>query len=163
MGIVTTSSETAFPYPAEVIYDFVTAPANWTKTYPGGPRIADVPERLPLQVGDTWTEGHPEKDRIFTWQLAIAMRPKMFVFNSVGNLSHDSQGNGGFPGRMTITYHFTQPGEGFTLFTRSMTIEAYRDAPLHDGFFRMVNPAHIDSYHAGIARELAVLHVDNKL
>ena len=55
---------------------------------------------------------------------------------------------------MTIEYHFTQPGEGDTLFTRTMTIEAYRHAPLTDGFFRMVNPAHIDAYHAAVAREL---------
>jgi len=32
VGIVTTSSETAFMYPPEVVYDFVTT--NWTKTYP---------------------------------------------------------------------------------------------------------------------------------
>ena len=36
-----------------------------------------------------------------------------------------------------------------------MTIEAYKHAPLPDGYFRMVNPAHIDAYHAAIARELA--------
>lgn len=159
MGIVTMSSETAFSYPPEVIYDFVADPKNWTKTYPGGPRIAGVPDELPLRVGDTWTEAHPDKDRIFTWQLAIAMRPKMFVFNSVGNLSHDSDGNGGFQGRMTIAYHFTQPGDGITLFTRTMTVEAYKHTPLHDGFFRMVNPAYIDNYHAGITRELEALHV----
>lgn len=94
------------------------------------PCIAGVPEEHPLPVGDTWTEAHPDKDRIFTWQLAIAMRPKLFVFTSVGNLSHDSEGNGGFEGRMTIAYHFSQPGEGVTLFTRTMTIEAYKDAPL---------------------------------
>ena len=35
-----------------------------------------------------------------------------------------------------------------------MTIEAYRDAPMPDGFFRIVNPAHIDEYHAAIARHL---------
>jgi hypothetical protein len=52
------------------------------------------------------------------------------------------------------------PGEGVTLFTRSMTIETYKRAPLHDGFFRMVNPAHIDGYHAVIGRELDALHDD---
>jgi hypothetical protein len=36
-----------------------------------------------------------------------------------------------------------------------MTIEAYRHAPLTDGFFRMVNPSHIDAYHAAVARELS--------
>ena len=35
-----------------------------------------------------------------------------------------------------------------------MTIEAYKDSPLPDGLFRVVNPANIDTYHAAIAREL---------
>jgi hypothetical protein len=156
MGIVTTSSETAFCQSPEAIYDFVTNPANWTKTYPGGPDIRNLPDRLPLQVGDTWDEAHPDptKDRVFTWQLAMAVRPSLFVFSSVGRLGHDTGGNGGLEGRMTIEYHFNRPGEDVTLFTRTMTIEAYKHAPLTDGFFRMVNPAHIDAYHAAVAREL---------
>ena len=39
MGIVTTSSETAFARAPETIYDFVTNPANWPKTYPGSAHI----------------------------------------------------------------------------------------------------------------------------
>jgi hypothetical protein len=156
MGIVTTSSATAFDHPAETIYNFVTNPANWTKTYPGRPDIRNLPDRMPLQVGDTWDEAHPDpqKDRVFTWQLAMAVRPSVFVFSSVGALGHDSAGNGGLAGRMTIEYHFTQPGGSGTLFTRTMTIEAYKHAPLSDGFFRMVNPSHIDAYHEAVAREL---------
>jgi hypothetical protein len=57
-------------------------------------------------------------------------------------------------GRMTISYHFTRPGGNTTLFTRSMTIEASKDVPLPDGFFRIVNPARIDEYHAAIAQHL---------
>jgi len=53
-----------------------------------------------------------------------------------------------------VEYHFTAPGEGVTLFTRTMTIEAPKDSPMPDGFFRIVNPANIDRYHAAIAREL---------
>jgi hypothetical protein len=155
MGIVTTSSETAFTQSPEQVYDFVTTPANWTKTYPGSPRISGLPDRLPLEVGDTWQEAHPTHDRIFTWQLAMAVRPTIWVFSSVGRLGVDSDGNGGFEGRMTIQYHFTRPGPDVTLFTRSMTIEAVRHAPLSDGFFRIVNPSHIDAYHTAVARELA--------
>ena len=157
MGIVTTSSERTFTRPPEIRYDFVSNPANWTKTYPGGPQIRNLPAELPLKVADSWDEAHPdpEKDRVFTWQLAMAMRPRLFVFNSVGRLGHDIARNGGLNGRMTIEYHFTQPDEGLTLFTRTMTIEAFKDAPLSYGFFRMVNPAHIDAYLAAIARELA--------
>ncbi len=83
MGIVTTTSETAFTHSAEAVYDFVTNPANWTKTYPGSERIGKLPE-VPLKVGDTWEEAGPDGNKVFTWHLAIAMRPKMFVFNSVG-------------------------------------------------------------------------------
>ena len=72
LGIVTTTSETAFSHAAETIYDFVTDPANWTKTYPGSAHIENLPDRLPLQVGDTWTEAGPDGERIFSWQLAIA-------------------------------------------------------------------------------------------
>lgn len=49
----------------------------------------------------------------------------------------------------------TCPGPDITLFTRTMTTEAYRHAPLPDKYFMMVNPANIDAYHAAIARELA--------
>jgi hypothetical protein len=76
------------------------------------------------------------------------------VFNSVGALGHDRDGNGGMPGRITVQYQFTRPGEEITLFTRTMTIEAYKDAPLPDALFQQVNPAKIDAYHAAIAREL---------
>ena len=154
MGIVTSSSETAFHHAPEKIYDFVTNPANWTKTYPGSAHIGALPDRLPLAVGDTWTESGPDGNRIFTWHLAIAMRPKLWMFNSVGRLGHDADGNGGMEGRITVQYHFTEPAAGLTLFTRTMTIEAYKDAPLPDALFKQANPARIDAYHAAIAREL---------
>ena len=155
MGIVTTSSETAFAHSAETLYDFVTNPANWTKTYPGSNYVGKLDE-LPLAVGDTWEEGGPDGERIFTWHLAIAVRPKLWVFTSDGRLGHDRDGGGGMEGRITVEYHFTQPGEGITLFTRTMTIEAPKDSPMPDGFFRIVNPANIDRYHAAIARELGI-------
>ena len=66
MGIVTTTSETAFTQPPEQIYDFVTNPVNWPKTYPGSAHVGQVPEKLPLEVGDTWTETGPDGNRIFT-------------------------------------------------------------------------------------------------
>ena len=154
MGIVTTSSETAFRQPPEAIYDFVTNPANWPKTYPTSSHIGGLPDRLPLAVGDAWTESGPDGDRIFTWHLAVATRPTLWVFTSVGRLGRDRDGKGGMEGRITVQYHFTRPGEDITLFTRTMTIEAFKHAPLPDAFFRAVNPAHIDAYHAAIAREL---------
>jgi hypothetical protein len=73
LGIVTTSSERLFSLPAESIYDFLSDPRNWTKTYPGSAHIAGLPERLPLMVGDTWSESGPDGNRIFTWHLAMAI------------------------------------------------------------------------------------------
>ena len=64
-------------------------------------------------------------------------------------------GNGGRQGRITVTYQFTEPGAGITLFSRTMTIESYRHAPLPAKFFLIVDPANIDAYHAAVARELA--------
>lgn len=154
MGIVTTSSETTFNHPPEVVYDFVTNPANWTKTYPNSAHIGDLPD-VPLKVGDTWEEAGPASDKVFTWHLAIAIRPRTWMFNSVGLLGHDRDGNGGRQGRITVTYQFTEPGAGITLFSRTMTIESYRHAPLPAKFFLIVDPANIDAYHAAVARELA--------
>jgi hypothetical protein len=157
LGIVTATSETAFTHSAETVYDFVTNPANWTKTYPGSAHIGSLPE-LPLKVGDTWQEAGPDGDRIFTWHLAIAMRPTLFVFNSVGRLGHDRDdpggANSGLEGRITVEYRFARPGQDVTLFTRTMTIEAYKHAPLPDQLFQQANPARIDAYHAAVAREL---------
>ena len=154
MGIVTTTSETSFAHPAEVVYDFATNPANWPKTYPTSRQVGDMPHQLPLKVGDIWTEAGP-KGELYTWQLALATRPKLWVFTSVGKLGHDRAGNGGLVGRITVQYHFTRPGGEMTLFTRTMTIEAYKDSPLPDELFQIVNPAIIDQYHAAITRELA--------
>jgi hypothetical protein len=154
MGIVTTSSETAFTQSPEEIYDFVSNPINWVKTYPGSRHVGQLPNKIPLTVGDTWTETGDDGNQIFTWHLAIAMRPTLWVFNSVGRLGHDAEGSGGMDGRITVQYHFTRPGKDITLFTRTMTIEANKSAPLPDEFFRTVNPANIDRYHAAIAREL---------
>jgi hypothetical protein len=158
LGIVNTTSETAFTQSAETVYDFVTNPANWTKTYPGSAHIGKLPD-LPLKVGDTWEEAGPDADRIFTWQLAIAMRPTLFVFTSVGRLGHNADDPGGLKsgveGRITVSYRFTRPGQDITLFSRTMTIEAHKHAPPPDQLFEQANPAKIDAYHEAVARELA--------
>jgi hypothetical protein len=153
VGIVTTRSEAAFTQSVEDVYAFVTDPTNWPKTYPSSRKVGGLVHELPLKVGDMWTEAGP-KGELYTWHLAMAVPQKLWVFNSVGRLGHDAQGNGGLEGRITVEYHFTRPGADVTLFTRTMTIEAYKDAPLPDELFKIVNPHIIDQYHAAIAREL---------
>ena len=61
----------------------------------------------------------------------------------------------------TAVAQFSRPGHDITLFTRTMTIEAYKHAPLPDALFQQVNPAKIDAYHAAIARELDALDDGN--
>ena len=89
----------------------------------------------------------------------MAMRAQAVGVQLGRQPGHDADGNGGRPGRITVQYHFTQPGQGITLFTRTMTIEAYKDSPLPDGLFRVVNPANIDKYHAAVARELEAVPI----
>ena len=105
---------------------------------------------------DRWI---PDGDRIFSWQLAAAVRPSLFVFTSLGRLGHDRDDphglKSGLDGRITVTYRFSRPGQDITLFARTMTIEARKDTPLPDRLFQQANPARIDEYHAAVARELA--------
>ena len=111
MGIVTTSSETAFKFSPEVIYDFVTNPANWTKTYPGSNYIGNL-DVLPLKIGDTWEEGGEDGDKIFTWHLALAARPKLWTFSSVGRLGPSPRRDrrDGRPNHGAIPLHSTRTG-----------------------------------------------------
>jgi hypothetical protein len=130
LDIVITTSETAFTQSAETVHDFVTNPENWTKTYPVSARINKLPE-LPLKVGNTWGDAHPDDGRTSGRHPAIATRPTL------------------------LQYHFTRPGQDITLFSRTMTVEARKEPPLPDRFFQFVNPAKIDAYHEAVARELA--------
>jgi hypothetical protein len=83
------------------------------------------------------------------------VRPSLFVFTSIGRLGHDRNDPGGLKsgleGRITVSYRFTRPGHNLTLFSRTMTIEAYKHAPLPDQLFEQANPAKIDAYHEAVA------------
>jgi Polyketide cyclase / dehydrase and lipid transport len=155
MGTLTVSSETAFSQSAEELYDFVTDPRNWMKVYPGSERIQGV-ETLPLQIGDTWHEGAAEVSRgRWTWRLITAVRPIRWVFQSVGGLGHNPADNsGGLEGIMTVSYSFLSPGQGVTLFHRTMSIEVAKGVPLPEGTLRSFDPKNIDAYHAAVARVL---------
>ena len=98
MGIVTTSSETAFTQMPAVIYDFVINPVNWTKTYPGSTHISGLPEAMPLRVGDSWTEAGEDGSRIFTWQLAMAMPPRSGFSTQSAGLAMTSRAKAAWKG-----------------------------------------------------------------
>ena len=106
MGVISVTSETAFSYPAEVIYDFVSNPANWRRTFPGSAGVKDdEPLELPLKVGATWTEKAPLKANTYLlhYTLIAAVPPRKWVFQQVDNLGCKADGTPGVDG---ISTHF---------------------------------------------------------
>lgn len=155
MATVTLVSECTFNYPAERVYDFVSNPANWVKTYPGSKREEGLTDGKALKVGDRWTEEGPSGDH-YSWEVATTERPTLFVCQTLGRLGHDGKGEGGYAGRIEIRYRFMRPGGDITIFQRTYITETYDGAPaLPDIFFTSQNPKHAETYFAGIARELA--------
>ncbi|MEV7342694.1 SRPBCC family protein [Streptomyces sp. NPDC093544] len=155
MGILTSSSETAFTQSPATVYDFVTDPRNWPKTYPGSTGIEGV-EELPLKVGDVWSEKGQigAEEQLFTWRLLTAVRPTKFVFQSIGLLGKHLDGTGGWEGIMTISYTFSTPGTGVTLFHRNLSTEVPKFATIPDAILLSHAPSHIDSYHEGVGKLL---------
>ncbi len=153
MGIVQVSSETAFQNKPEEIYDFVTDPRNWVKVYPGSEMIEGV-EELPLKVGDIWHEAGSSPQR-YSWRLITAQRPWRWVFQSYGALGHNREdGSGGSEGIMTVSYSFLSPGEGVTVFHRSMSVEVPKGTDLPPGLIRNFDPKYIDQYHAAVKKAI---------
>ena len=87
LGIVTTSSETTFEQSARTIYDFVSNPANWTKTYPGRPRASAICRTVFRSRSATpGTKALPirRRDQVYPrGSLPIAHASDLFVFRSV--------------------------------------------------------------------------------
>ena len=154
MGTVTLVSEGTFNHPAEKVYDFVSNPANWVKTYPGSENEEGLPADQPLKVGDSWVETGPG-GALYSWQVAMTVRPTLWVCYTTGRLGHAADGSGGHEGRIGIQYRFLRPGGDVTIFQRSYLIETYKGSPpLPDEYYASLNPKNADTYFAGIAREL---------
>lgn len=154
MGIVTMVARAAFEHPAEAVYDFVSNPANWVKTYPGSEDEEGLPGDKVLEVGDRWVETGPRGER-YSWQVAMARRPELWVCTTLGRLGHEKDGSGGVEGNIRIEYRFSRPGGGITLFERTYITESVPGVALPDIFLTSMNPAHAETYFEGIARELA--------
>ncbi len=155
MATVTLVSERAFDHPAEDVYDFVSNPQNWVKTYPGSTHEEGLAPNKALKVGDTWTETGPSGDH-YSWQVSMTNRPTLWVCETTGRLAHDGTGKGGFEGRIEIRYRFMRPGNDVTIFQRTYITETYPGTPpLADIFYTSQNPKHAEVYFDGIARELA--------
>ena len=157
MGSFTTQSETLFHHPAEAVYDFVSDPHNWPKTFKGSAGIADT-LTLPLKPGDAWTELVSVGDGFqckSTWQLIVAERPRKWAIQQVDHVGEQADGTGGVNGITTITYSFTPIGDGKTMFHRSLHCELPRGVRIPDALLvARAQPAGIDAYHDAVAREL---------
>lgn len=159
MGSFSATSETAFTRPAEQLYDFVSDPENWPKTYSGSAGIEGLPTGRALRFGDTWTEiveiGTEFSGR-FIWCLTVAERPWHWEFRSVGPQATEPDGSGGLAGTTTISYRFSSPGADVTLFRRSITCELPKHLRMPDALLvASAQPAFIDEYHAAVERELS--------
>ncbi|KAF2208424.1 hypothetical protein CERZMDRAFT_118817 [Cercospora zeae-maydis SCOH1-5] len=161
MGRITIESETAFARPAEEIYDFVSNPANWGRTYQGSGGLHNNAQlKLPLQFGDQWTEAVPlaENTYVATWTLITAMRPHKWVFQQVDGIGAHAEGKGesrGVPGTTTISYFFEPqvgPHEGTTLFRRKIEYDLPKGVDLAPDLLVASGPGGIDRYHAAIER-----------
>ena len=105
MGSFTVTSENVFTQSAEDIYDFISNPHNWPKTYRGSAGMEST-VKTPLNVGDSWTETVRvgEFECRSTWTLLTAERPRKFEFRQVDNIGQRPDGTGGVDGFPTITY-----------------------------------------------------------
>lgn len=158
MGTFSATGETVIHHPAEAIYDFVSDPHNWPRTFQGSAGMQEGME-LPLQIGDTWTETVRVGDFECrsTWRLITAVRPSKFVFQQVGGIATRPDGTGGLDGITTISYTMTPQPAGGTLFHRSIHCELPRGVKIPDPLLlARCHPAHIEAYQEAVARELDV-------
>ncbi|MDP9090253.1 MAG: SRPBCC family protein [Pseudomonadota bacterium] len=157
MGSFTAESQTLLHHPAEAIYDFVSNPHNWPKTYKGSAGIADA-LTWPLKVGDSWTELIKVSETFScrsSWTLIIAERPRKWAIQQVDRIGEQADGTGGVDGITTIVYSFQQLSERVTIFHRSLTTELPRGVRIPDELLIVRGqPAGIDGYHDAVAREL---------
>ena len=153
MAIVTTVNETAFTQSAEQVYDFVSNPANWPQAYPGSVHEEGLTQASPLKIGDTWVETGP-RGELYSWHVAIAVRPRVWVCSTFGPNGHVQDGGGGVEGRITVQYRFLRPGGNITLFQRTMVVETYKESPMPDSVFASMNPTQSEIYFDNIRAAL---------
>ncbi|KAF2486136.1 hypothetical protein BDY17DRAFT_307686 [Neohortaea acidophila] len=160
MGNFSITSETVFAHPAERVYDFVSNPGNWGRTYKGSGGMHEGSKhlKLPLQIGDTWMEkvDLPPNTYHSEWTLITARRPTKFVFQQINKVGVNADGSGGVEGITTISYTFEPNiGHGMTLFTRNLTTELPKGVDIPDDLLTVCcRPGGIDRYHAAIEKEL---------
>lgn len=158
MGSFSAQAQTLFEYRAEEVYDFVSNPHNWPKTFKGSAGIADQELAVPIEIGTSWTELIKVSDDFAcrsTWTLIAAERPRLWVIQQVDRIGEQEDGSGGVEGITTITYRFEPVGGYRVIFHRSLHCELPRGVRIPDALLiARAQPAGIDGYHDAVAREL---------
>lgn len=167
MGRNTASASTVLPYSREQVYDFVSNPHNWPRTYKGSGGIQQHLE-LPLKIGDKWTEKVSLAKMTYysEWTLITAIRPSKFVFEQVNGIGAINEAlEGGVAGTTKIEYLFDEVNmtvegktEKGTLFQRTFSSELPRGVEMPEDLLVVcMRTVGIEGYHDAVARELAKL------
>lgn len=156
MGYFMSSSQTVFTQSAMEVYNFVSDPGNWGSTYKGSGGVHQELE-LPLKVGDTWSELVTLDENTYRsdWVLVTAVPGRLWEFRQVDKIGQSADGEGGVDGVTTITYEFSDAGEGLTLFTRTLKCTTPKGVGIPDDLLTVrARPDGIDRYHEAIKARL---------
>ncbi|CZT23300.1 uncharacterized protein RCC_09011 [Ramularia collo-cygni] len=164
MGVCTATSTSFIPFTPEQVYDFITNPHNWPKTYKGSAGMQqDL--NIPIQPGEEWVETVRLGDNIYysKWNLKTAIKPMKWVFlqtNGIG--ATDKSCSNGHDGITEIAYHLERSeidvdGKRVQgcLFRRTLTIDLPRGTSIPDDLLAVcMKTAGIEGYHDAVIREL---------
>lgn len=168
MGVCAATSTSLIPFTPEQVYDFITNPHNWPKTYKGSAGMQEGLD-IPIQLGQEWTEtvGLGNNRYYSKWNLKTAIRPVKWIFlqtNGIG--ATDKAISDGHEGTTEIAYHLEKAEidvggkkvQG-TLFRRTLTMDLPRGTSIPDDLLAVcMKTAGIEGYHDAVARELAKEH-----
>ncbi|CEJ82562.1 hypothetical protein VHEMI02621 [[Torrubiella] hemipterigena] len=168
MGICSATGSTVIPYTREQVYDFITNPHNWPKTYKGSGGIQQTLP-TPLQLGDQWTEKVVLGPNTYyaRWTLITAVKPWKWTFlQENGICATDEAITDGYPGTTEIAYVLEPTKlevDGKTIegcvFKRTLTMDQPRGSCIPDDMLAIcMKSAGIEGYHDAVARELEKEH-----
>lgn len=168
MGVCAATSTSLIPFKRELVYNFITNPHNWPKTYKGSAGMQKNLS-LPIKVGETWVEtvGLGNNTYYSKWTLTTAIEPVQWIFlQTNGIAATDANITDGHDGTTEIAYHLEKAEvevdgkkvEG-TLFKRTLTINLPRGGTIPDDLLAVcMRTAGIEGYHDAVTRELTKEH-----
>jgi hypothetical protein len=168
MGVCSATSTSLLQFSAEQVYDFITNPHNWPRTYKGS---AGMQQNLniPIQLGEEWVEtvGLGDNKYYSKWTLKTAIRPFKWIFfqtNGIG--ATDKSCSDGTDGTTEIAYYLEKAeievdGKRMSgcLFKRTLTIDLPRGERIPDDLLAVcMSTAGIEGYQDAVAKELEKEH-----